>query len=213
MAIATTETRRARQKRLESSDTPSRFFDSRYGKTMVKVMPGTYCLSKGSNEILVTVLGSCIAACIRDPKSGIGGMNHFMLPESELGDWGGISAAMRFGNHAMEVLINEVLKTGCPRRRLEIKVFGGANLITGRRDIGHTNAAFIERYLENEQLPITASDLGGTLPRRIHYYPDTGKVRLRYLGRSDDQMVFDAERKIGKQLRDKPVGGDIELFD
>lgn len=213
MSAASLKNRRYDQNGAASSDTPRRFFDSRYGKTMVKVMPGMHCLSDDPDEILVTVLGSCVAACIRDPDSGIGGMNHFMLPESEFGDWGGVSAAMRFGNHAMEILVNDVLRSGCPRRRLEIKVFGGANLIKGRRDIGHTNAAFIERYLTHERLPIAASDLGGTRPRRIHYYPSTGKVRLRYLGRSDDQSIFDAERRLVRELRDKPVGGEIELFD
>ena len=112
--------------------------------------------------MLVTVLGSCVSACIRDPVAAVGGMNHFMLPESGGSDWGAASSGMRYGNVAMERLINDILVRGGLRQRLEIKVFGGGNVMKGTSDIGHRNASFVETYLAAESLPIAAADLRGS---------------------------------------------------
>ena len=125
----------------------TRTYDRRRGLYAVRVLPGGAYVTRRTDEMIVTVLGSCVAACIRDPASGFGGLNHFMLPESESGTWNGVSAAMRYGNHAMEVLINEVLKSGCRRQDLEIKLFGGADLTDGPSLIGSSNVAFVLDYL------------------------------------------------------------------
>lgn len=193
----------------------SRFFDSRYGHVSVKVMPGEYYVSCAKDEMIVTVLGSCVAACIRDPKSGIGGMNHFMLPEGNSDTWGGVSSALRYGNHAMETLINNIMSTGCPRHQLEVKVFGGANVNAHQknRDVGARNAEFVIEYLENEGIPVAAQDLGGAAPRRIHYFPVTGKVKRLFLRRPSERIVFADERNYRPKADDKQATPDIELFD
>ena len=127
-----------------------RFFDTATSSWMVKVFPGEYYVTKNPEEVLVTVLGSCVSACIRDPRAGVGGMNHFMLPHSKAGNWAGDLQSTRFGNFAMEKLINELLKAGCSRNSLEIKVFGGGNVTDTQNAIGTDNSDFILRYLEAE---------------------------------------------------------------
>jgi len=190
-----------------------KFFDSASSTWMVKVFPGEYFVTSKSDEVLVTVLGSCVSACIRDPRTGIGGMNHFMLPHSAKGNWAGDLQSTRFGNFAMEKLINELLKAGCSRSALEIKVFGGGNVTDTQNAIGTDNCKFILRYLEAEGLRCAAQDLGGQLPRRIHYYPATGKVVRRLLGTGESSAVAREENEYVSRLSKRSAGGDIELFD
>ncbi|MFZ1110696.1 MAG: chemoreceptor glutamine deamidase CheD [Rhodomicrobium sp.] len=192
----------------------SRLYLQHFGAHVVRLLPGeTYTTSK-SDEAIVTVLGSCVSACIRDPKSGFGGMNHFMLPESSTGRWGEeLSAAMRYGNFAMEDLINSVLKSGCARKDLEIKLFGGANFTQGVTMIGQKNGDFALSYLKNEGLRPVAMDLGGALGRRIEYHPATGKVARLFLRGTGKDQVVEEERRYGAVLRSKPVEGDVQLFD
>jgi len=187
-------------------------YDPRYRAHMVRVLPGEYYTTRTDGEMVVTVLGSCVAACIRDPRAGYGGMNHFMLPESTSGDWNGSNASMRYGNYAMEALINDVLKSGCSRQDLEIKLFGGAN-VAGQSNVGTKNAAFALRYLENEGLRVMAQDLGGMHGRRIHYVPSTGKVQRVLLKRAADVAVIEEERQYQSKLHSAPVEGTIELFE
>ena len=190
-----------------------RFFDSASSSWMVKVYPGEFHVATKKDERLVTVLGSCVAACIRDPITGVGGMNHFMLPENEAGQWGGELMSTRFGNHAMEKLINELIKLGVPRERMEIKVFGGGNVIDSAQAIGSKNGEFILRYLRDEGLKCTAQDLGGDYPRRIEYEPATGRVVRRILGRTDSDPVARDEREYQRSLSStKMAAGEIELF-
>jgi chemotaxis protein CheD len=189
-----------------------RIFDSASASWMVKVFPGEYFVSRNPDEMLVTVLGSCVSACIRDPRAGIGGMNHFMLPHSRSGNWAGDLQSSRFGNFAMEKLINELLKAGCSRDALEIKVFGGGNVTDTQNAIGSENSKFILRYLEAEGLRCAAEDLGGQLPRRIHYHPTTGKVVRRLLGTSESSAIAREENEYGSHLSTRPTGGDIEFF-
>jgi chemotaxis protein CheD len=194
----------------------NRYFDSRYGAYMLKVLPGHYRLAEGPEEMLVTVLGSCVSACIRDPETGFGGMNHFMLPAGDdPNSWGGLEAGFRYGNFAMEKLINEVIKSGCRREDLEIKLFGGANVTNIQSDVGERNIRFVRHYLKNEGLRSIAEDLGGDQPRRIHYMPETGKVQRLFLRRVDDgQSIGREERQYEKAIvRPKPDEGEIELFD
>lgn len=190
-----------------------RFFDTATSSWMVKVFPGEYYVTKNPNEVLVTVLGSCVSACIRDPGAGIGGMNHFMLPHSKAGNWAGDMQSTRFGNFAMEKLINELLKAGCSRNALEIKVFGGGNVTDTQNAIGTDNSDFILRYLEAEGLRCVAQDLRGQLPRRIHYTPTTGKVIRRLLGTSESSAVAREEKDYVSRLSQRSTGGEIQLFD
>jgi len=190
-----------------------RFFDAASASWMVKVFPGEFFVTSKSDEVLVTVLGSCVSACIRDHRTGIGGMNHFMLPHSRAGNWAGDLQSTRFGNFAMEKLINELMKAGCSRSSLEIKVFGGGNVTDSTNAIGTENSEFILRYLEAEGLRCAAQDLGGQLPRRIHYYPATGKVVRRLLGTGESSAVAREEKEYVSRLSSRTMAGEIQLFD
>jgi chemotaxis protein CheD len=190
-----------------------RFFDNASQTWMVKVLPGEYYVTSKPDEVLVTVLGSCVSACIRDPIKGIGGMNHFMLPHSRSGSWAGDTQSTRFGNFAMEKLLNELLKAGCSRSALEIKMFGGGNVTDTQNAIGTENAEFAVRYLEAEGLRCAAKDLGGHLPRRIQYNPGTGKVVRRLLGGNESFAVVREETEYASRLTSHSPAGEIELFD
>jgi len=189
-----------------------RFFDATNSVWMVKVFPGEYYVTKKSDEVLQTVLGSCVSACIRDPIAGVGGMNHFMLPQHKSGSWGEDLRSTRFGNFAMEKLINELIKAGCIRERMEIKVFGGGNVTDTTNAVGSDNAAFVLRYLEAEGLGVAAKDLGGTQPRRIQYYPATGRVVRKLLGVSERYAVDREESDYKSRLLKQQPAGEIQLF-
>ena len=207
--------------RVEKTDNASdsgsglrRYRDPMFAETAIKVFPGEHYVSDRSDEMLVTILGSCVAACIRDPRAGIGGMNHFMLPEagSSGPGWDTASSSMRYGNVAMERLINDVLARGGMRTRLEIKVFGGGNVLNASTNIGHRNADFVEDYLAAEDLPIVAHHLRGSLPRRVHYFPATGKVLLRELQRTEREALVENENSYKSRIEVEPVAGSVELF-
>jgi chemotaxis protein CheD len=189
-----------------------RFYDAASAAWIMKVFPGEYYLTAKSDEVLVTVLGSCVSACIRDPHAGIGGMNHFMLPHCQTGSWAGDLQSTRFGNFAMEKLINELMKAGCARDSLEIKVFGGGNVTESNNEVGTENAKFVLRYLEAEGLRCVAQDLGGQLPRRIQYYPATGRVVRRLLGAGETNAVEREETAYASRLSSRTTAGEIELF-
>jgi chemotaxis protein CheD len=190
-----------------------KFFDAASSHWMVKVFPGEFFVTNKTDEVLVTVLGSCVSACIRDRRTGVGGMNHFMLPHSHAGNWAGDLQSTRFGNFAMEKLINELMKAGCTRDSLEIKVFGGGNVTESQNAIGTENSNFILRYLEAEGLRCAAEDLGGQLPRRIHYYPATGRVVRRLLGTGESYAVAREETEYVSRLSTRTMAGEIQLFD
>jgi len=189
-----------------------RFFDAPSGVWMVKVFPGEFYVTAKQDEVLVTVLGSCVTACIRDPLAGVGGMNHFMLPQDGSGGWGDDLRSARFGNFAMEKLLNELIKAGSSRERMEIKVFGGGNVTDTSNAIGSDNADFVLRYLAAEGLRCAAQDLGGTQLRRIHYYPASGRVVRRLLGASERVVINREERDYGSRLVEQKPSGEIELF-
>jgi chemotaxis protein CheD len=186
--------------------------DGETGMVHVRISPGDYYVT-AVDEMLVTILGSCVAVCMRDPVVGVGGMNHFLLAESASGDWGGVSATTRYGNHAMETLIDDIIALGGVRSRFEVKVFGGAHVIDSSMAIGQNNVEFAERYLANEGMPIAASHVGGFHPRRIHYFPQTGKVQMLQLRRRTDEAVFKAEMEFKRRIAIKPVDGSVDLFD
>lgn len=195
------------------SEGKKRYYDAQKNKNVIRVLPGEHYVSENPEEVIVTVLGSCVSACIRDPLTGVGGMNHFMLPESNTGNWGTVSATMRYGNFAMETLINEVLKTGCTRDRLEIKLFGGGNVTPGNVRVGDMNGQFALNYLKYEGFAPAAHDLGGQHPRRIHYHPKSGKVDRLLLRRDDDKQYLKEENDYRSRLPGEvTTGGDIDLF-
>jgi len=189
-----------------------RYRDPRFDAIAVKVFPGDHYVTAIADEMLVTILGSCVTACIRDPLAAVGGMNHFMLPEATGAGWDTASASMRYGNVAMERLINDILARGGARQRLEIKVFGGGNVMNGTTNIGHRNAEFVEQYLAAENLTIAAHHLRGNLPRRVHYFPVTGKVMLLELHRTEQDAVVREEVSYKSKILIEPVGGSVELF-
>ena len=196
-----------------------RFWDPVSARWTAKVLPGEYYVTR-NDEAISTVLGSCIAACISDRRLGCGGMNHFMLPEDSSG--GGApdrwmdpasGLATRYGTHAMECLINELLKLGARREHFEIKLFGGGRILASMTDVGARNAAFVRQFLESEGLKVAAEDLGDIYPRRIIYFPESGKVRVRRLQPLEATAIADRERRYQGDLARNSSGGDVELFD
>mgnify|MGYP000852425742 CR=1 FL=1 len=189
----------------------NRYYDRIHGTDAVKILPGEYYVTAG-NEALVTVLGSCVSACIRDADTGLGGMNHFMLP-----DEGGrelVSASARYGNYAMEVLINHLLKLGARRMRLEAKVFGGGAVLeslSGSK-VGIRNAEFVLDYLKTEQIPVMSKDLLDAYPRKIYFFPKTGRVLVKKLHRVHNDTLIVREVDYQKRLMTSTVEGGIELF-
>lgn len=196
-----------------SGPEPNKFFDPRQNVVSVKIAPGAHYVTS-ANEMITTSLGSCVSACIRDTVLGIGGMNHFMLPgEAEAeSEWGGATLAMRYGNNAMETLINDLLGMGGSRNRLEIKLFGGSTLVAFSSEVGVRNVDFVERWLRNEHLAISAKHLGGAQPRRIQFFPATGKVRMQLLESVEAQDVVTQEQVHQRSITDDAVEGDVELF-
>ncbi|MBL4866157.1 MAG: chemoreceptor glutamine deamidase CheD [Pseudomonadales bacterium] len=194
----------------------NRYWDKRQNVYAAKILPGEFYVSK-EGEMIVTVLGSCVSACIRDPSIGVGGMNHFMLPQhnGNFGDGQGINnESARYGNWAMEYLINEVLKLGGRRARLEVKLFGGSRVLKGMKnmDVGAGNVDFVRHYVKQEGLKITSEDLGGTYPRKVLYFPDTGSVKIRKLKSTANDKVIERETQYAKQIAGKPRKGEIEIF-
>lgn len=173
------------------------------------VLPGDYYVTK-SGEVISTVLGSCVSTCLRDPDSGISGLNHFMLPNQggsfQAGD------ALRYGCFAVERLINELVKYGARRERLEIKVFGGGKVIAGMSDIGQKNIRFIHEYFDTEGLVIAAEDTGGTWARRVRYYTDTGRVLIQRLQTQEATQVVSRETEMQRSLSIAPPHGEVDLF-
>jgi chemotaxis protein CheD len=178
----------------------------------VTLFSGDYFVTDQPRHMIMTILGSCVAACMHDPVTRVGGMNHFLLPESPDLNLRHGSDAARYGAYAMEQLINGIIKLGGVKSRLEVKVFGGGNVIDSSSMIGSRNIAFVRDFLESENLPILGEDLGDTYPRRLRYYPDTGKVMLLKLKRKEDQEVVKKETTFIHTLTARPVEGSIELF-
>lgn len=185
--------------------------DPQFGCQAYKLLPGEYHVTAEA-LLLVTVLGSCVSACMRDPEAGVGGMNHFMLPDSELAEAGAGSA--RYGSYAMEVLINELLKKGARRARIEAKVFGGGNVLRSLTTnlVGTRNAEFVRSYLAAEGIAIKAEDLGGVNPRKIFYFPDSGRVMVRKLDAVHSGAELSRESDYRSRLSRESVAGDVELF-
>ncbi len=189
-----------------------RYWDPRFSATAIKVFPGEYYVTDAADEMVVTTLGSCVAACVRDKVLGIGGLNHFMLPSSSTGAWCDGFAGMRYGNLAMERLINDILKRGGLRARLEVKVFGAANLMRGESGIGKANAAFVESYLRTEGLRITARDLNGDHALRVFYFPHSGRASVQQLRPNESLAETATEYRYRETVLAQPQSGAVEFF-
>lgn len=187
------------------------FQDRTFDSYVAKVLPGEFYVTD-EEEGITTTLGSCVAACIRDPRLGIGGMNHFMLPDNDASD--PLAGSARYGTHAMEMLINSLIKLGCRRSHLEAKVFGGGSVIANfsHSQVGERNAAFVLEFLRREHIPVSAKDLGDVHPRKVYYFPKSGKVMVKRLAASDKSLV-ETESAYRKRIAArKVVSGAVELF-
>ncbi len=206
-------------KHLENVEKPNGFPESDYWEARVNsmvrsVQPGDYNVTGRNDLTLTTLLGSCVSACICDPVAGIGGLNHFLLPDMTHASNGTPSDATRYGVQAMEMLINEILKRGGHRARLEAKLFGGANVITmaTNNPVGLRNQKFSLAFLRNESIPVTASDLGGSAARRVFFMPFTNKVLVRVTASSEAKEVQAAESQITARKPQPRNDGNVELF-
>lgn len=176
------------------------YFDNHFQRPGVKLLPNEFYMTS-EDMVLVTVLGSCVAACIHDKAAGIGGMNHFMLPDDGADASHAAADSMRYGAYAMEVLINEMLKRGGKRERFEAKVFGGGAVLAGMTtiNIGDRNSEFVRRYLATEKIRIVAEDLQGIYPRKVAFMPRTGQVMVRKLITQQEPGIAEREQALARQ--------------
>jgi len=190
---------------------PNRYFDNTFDKEAIKLLPGEYFVTK-RDMVLVTVLGSCVAACIRDRVAGIGGMNHFMLPNDENNN--PVTSAARYGAYAMEMMINQMLKAGATRCNLEAKLFGGGNVLRefAVSNVGERNADFAQQYLESENIRVVAESLLDIYPRKIYFFPSTGKVMMKKLHYPNNDTIIKREAEYKSRLQNADIQGDVELF-
>jgi chemotaxis protein CheD len=188
------------------------YYDRTFDCEAAKILPGEYYFTN-KDMLIVTVLGSCVSACIRDRTTGLGGMNHFMLPDGG-GDGSPVSASARYGTYAMEILINDLLKAGAKRENLEAKVFGGGAVLKGFTaiNVGERNAAFVLNFLKTERIRVLAEDLNDIHPRKVYFFPRTGKVLVKKLMQTHNDTLVKREVEYASRLKKAPVGGEIDLF-
>ena len=188
------------------------YYDRTFDCEAAKILPGEYYFTN-KDMLIVTVLGSCVSACIRDRVTGLGGMNHFMLPDGG-GDGSPVSASARYGTYAMEILINDLLKAGARRENLEAKVFGGGAVLKGFTaiNVGERNAAFVLNFLRVEKIRVVAEDLNDIHPRKVYFFPRTGKVLVKKLMQTHNDTLVKRETEYASRLKVAPVGGEIDLF-
>lgn len=193
---------------------PNLYYDREHGSEAAKILPGEY-YATSRDMLLVTVLGSCVCACIRDKVSGIGGMNHFMLPDSGRDQNDPLGESARYGTYAMEILINQLLKMGARRSNFEAKVFGGGAVLRGFTvaNVGERNAEFVLNFMKTEKIHVAAQDLLDIYPRKVYYFPNTGLVRVKKLKKVHNDTIINRETEYGSRLHYSNLGGDVELFD
>jgi chemotaxis protein CheD len=184
------------------------YYDAALQTDAIRLLPADY-LATDAPVALVTLLGSCVAACLHDPMIALGGMNHFMLPGGDVND----ATSARYGANAMELLINDLLKRGARRQRLQAKVFGGGNVLRGFHSdpIGTRNASFVLEYLEAERIPVLARDLGDNQARKVCFFVRSGRTLVKRLPATREGVV-DAERALYGRLARAPAAGSVELF-
>ncbi len=194
------------------------YWDKQRNIVVAKILPGEFYTTSSALTISTT-LGSCIAACIWDEKMGIGGMNHFMLPitdkcisEVDWGSRGLASDADRYGNFAMEHLVNTILKNGGYRHNLRAKVFGGGKVLKKMSDVGERNIAFVFDYLSTEQINVVSHDVGSIYPRKVLFEPTTGKAFVKKLDNLSNDTITQREQDYRSRIDSNHVDGDVELF-
>jgi chemotaxis protein CheD len=189
----------------------SHYIDRQFNLPAAKIGPGEVYATQ-RNMVIVTVLGSCVSACVRDPGSHVGGMNHFMLPHHEGQPDGPLSESARYGAYAMEVLVNHLLSLGARRDRLEAKVFGAGRIVPGMSDVGAKNAKFAMEYLERERIPVLASDLGRHEASKVYFFPRSGRVLVKRLRILSNDTVLVRERDYAERLDELAKGGGADIF-
>ncbi|MBH0201223.1 MAG: chemoreceptor glutamine deamidase CheD [Nitrospira sp.] len=187
--------------------------DSRFPYEIASILPGEYFVSR-EPMIVYTVLGSCISACIRDPIAEVGGMNHFMLPKPKEGGSDSWGESTRYGSYAMESLINDIIKRGGLKSRLEIKLFGASKIYDGNIDVGANNAKWVLEYLRSEGLTAAKTDLGDVFPRKVYYFTDSGRVLMKKIERVKNQTIFERENEYAGKIKQQvqPAAEDVTLF-
>ena len=183
------------------------FYDAHFKNDAVKILPGEYFVHH-EDMLIMTTLGSCIAACLWDRNARIGGMNHFMLPEGA-GDSG------RYGSYAMELLINEMMKRGASRLTMEAKVFGGGQVISGMNtmNVGERNTEFVIEYLKTERIPILSKDVLDIYPRKVCFLPASGKAMVKRLAPANAEALVAQDRAAAQRaVPANTGGGSVDLF-
>lgn len=194
-------------------DGHNKYVDPHSGYTTTKILPGEYHVT-AEDEMIVTTLGSCICACIRDTELGIGGMNHFMLPH-HINSHNIDRAATAYGQYAMEHLINEILKrNGHNRKSLEAKLFGGGSVVDSSIEVGEENIRFAKTYLTLENIPLAADDLGEDVARKVYFHPATGKVTCKRFKAMNNLVIEEREKQYLKEIEERIEGdqNEVELF-
>lgn len=185
------------------------YFDHHFQYNAVKVLPGEYYVSN-ENLVIMTVLGSCIAACLWDSRMRVGGMNHFMLPDGDSMDVSG-----RYGSYAMELLINEMLKLGARRETMQAKIFGGAQVMHSftTMNVGERNTQFVVNYLHTERIPVVSEDVLDIYPRKVCFFPVTGKAMVKRLAHAHpEELVAQEKRGNAATVAQTTAGGSVDLF-
>lgn len=183
------------------------YLDHHFQHNAVKVLPGEYFVADES-MVIMTVLGSCIAACLWDSRAHVGGMNHFMLPDGDLAD-----ASGRYGSYAMELLINEMLKLGARRETMQAKIFGGAQVMHNftTMNVGERNTTFVLNYLHTERIPIVSEDVLDIYPRKVVFFPVTGKAMVKRLAHAHPEVEQEV-RGNAATVAKSTSGGSVDLF-
>lgn len=202
------------------------YYDRHFDCQAVKILPSEYYVCgggrfagsanlSGANKLIVTVLGSCVAVCLRDAQTGVSGMNHFLLPGDTSHSSCFLNESGRYGVHAMEILINQMLKNGASRNHLHAKVFGGGNMLRGMsaNPVGQRNAEFVLDYLQREAIPLVAHDLLGDLARKVYFFTDTGQVLVKKLKNLHNTTIMDREAEYRMRVKLSASGADVEWFD
>lgn len=192
---------------------PNIYYDRDFDTEAAKILPGEYYVT-ARDMVLVTVLGTCVSACIRDRVSGIGGMNHFMLPDSDADNHSPNSITARYGSYAMELMINQLLKMGAHKANLEAKVFGGGSVLSGSAaaNAGERNADFVLEYLQVEGIEVAGQDMLDAYPRKVYFFPNTGRVLVKKLRKMHNETIIEREKAYRARLGAGDIQGDVELF-
>ncbi len=188
----------------------NRYLDeTRDNQVVAKIVPGEFYITR-RKEMITTVLGSCIAVCAYDLKNRIGGMNHFLLPmiggNGTATDWH-VNGCGRYGDRAMKNLLSSMIKHGAQRQLIKIKVFGGGQILASKGDVGGQNIDFINEYIASKQLTVVSMDVGDVFPRKVNFFPETGRVQVKKLKSLNNDTIFQREQNYECELTHRPLPG------